>query len=590
MREKFHNKILNWAIFIALIANIVVFSSFSAVLLSSIFNRNTETGEILRVAMTSNPVTMDPVDAWDSVSNDMLNQVLETLLAYDLTDPNLPLVGRLAESWLWLDNTTIEFKLRENVFFHDGSRFTADCVLYTITRINYFGNWSGTLDPETQVMAFPHSLYKFRDGNPIFNDTLSYATDDYNVTLKLNRPYGPVEGLLAYTASSIVHPNSTPADEMLDRAEDLVIGTGPFKLVRYIPTSEIRFARWERYWRTGAFWDQIIYVLYRDYDYNSRGVNANNAMLNGKVDWLGQGLASFMPDFEADSDITVTGNGTNDYINGQVYWYIGFNTEWINQTWRKAICHAFNYTYLVKEILEDTFIKANSLVPPGFPGHNASIVGGTYNIPYARLIMQSMGYGYTDGIPWDVGIQDGENFYPGTNETLWKYASFIPLGGNFSDHHWDFGYKQYNHHIELLIQRFSEDMDLIGIDITPQILSWDPFHRKFNTRHIWFAGWGPDYFEAFVMINPLINPESASNYGKINNTELNILLDQATAEINTLQRCQYYKKLQYLIHDKYYYHMPLYYNKLSFVHAGTLKGFPYNSMSSLYWYPTYRDY
>ena len=88
-----------------MIANIVVFSSFSAVLLSSIFNRNTDTGAILRVARTSNPVTIDPVDTWDSVSNDMLDQVLETLIAYDLTDPDLPLVGCLAESWYWPDDT-----------------------------------------------------------------------------------------------------------------------------------------------------------------------------------------------------------------------------------------------------------------------------------------------------------------------------------------------------------------------------------------------------------------------------------------------------------------------------------------------------
>ncbi|MFW9819539.1 MAG: ABC transporter substrate-binding protein, partial [Candidatus Thorarchaeota archaeon] len=251
---------------IIILAMILVVSGLGNVLLTllAIYEQPPESGEILRVARTNNPVTMDPVDSWDSVSNYMLDQVVETLIAYDLTDPELPLIGRLAESWYWPDNKTIEFKLRENVFFHDGSQLTANCVLHTFARINFFGNWTETLDPNIYTMASPHHLYKFSDGIPIINDTLSYVTGDYNVTLKLNRPYAPIEAILAYTASAIVHPDSTPGDEMLEMGVDLVIGTGPFKLISYIPNSEVRFARWERYWRTGAYWDEIVYDYYLD--------------------------------------------------------------------------------------------------------------------------------------------------------------------------------------------------------------------------------------------------------------------------------------------------------------------------------------
>ncbi|MFW9969002.1 MAG: ABC transporter substrate-binding protein [Candidatus Odinarchaeota archaeon] len=581
MRESRRNKILNWAIIVVIIANIAVFSSFSSILISQISKTQPSMGEVLRVATTANPATMDPIDAWDSVSNNMLDQVVETLIAYDLSDPNLPLVGRLTESWYWPNNKTIVFQLRENVFFHDGSRFTADCVLHTIKRINYFGNWSGTL-PSTETMAFPHSLYKFRDGTPIFNDTLSFTTDDYNVTLVLNRPYTPAEGLLAYTASSILHPDSTPADQMLELGTDLVVGTGPFRLIRYVPNKDIIFARWERYWRTGAYWDQIVYTFYRNAD------EANNAMLNLDVDYLGQGLSSYKQDFIDHPDITVTGDGVHDYIAGSIYCYIGFNTEWINLTWRKAICHAFNYTYLIKDILEGTGVKANSLVPSGFPAHNSSVMGGTYNVPYARQIMQSMGYGYTAGVPWDVGTQVGDDFYPGANETLWHYASFVPPIGNFSGT-WDFSRICGSTFQTKLFLRFAEDMYLIGIKMTPQVCPWDQFLLKPNRRHIWFEGWGPDYFETFDMIDPLVNPASESNYGKINNTEINTILAITQAETDTSQRYEYYKKLQYLIHDKYYYHIPLFYNKVDFVHAKSLKGFPYNCMRILYWYPTYHE-
>ncbi|MFW9969003.1 MAG: ABC transporter substrate-binding protein [Candidatus Odinarchaeota archaeon] len=586
MRDYNEKKTLQLGICIALILNLIVFGSFSFILFRIIPDYQYPFypyGETLKVARTSNPLTMDPVDSWDSASNDMLDQVLETLLAYDLSDPDLPLVGRLAESWYWADNRTIVFQLRENVFFHDGSRFTADCVLYTIKRIGYFGNWSGTL-PSTERMALPHSLYKFRDGTPIFNDTLSFATDDYNVTLVLNRPYSPAEGLLTYTASSIVSNISTPMDKMLDKSSDLVIGTGPFKLIRYIPNQEVRFARWERYWRTGPYWDYIVYVYYPS------AINTNNAMLAGDIDYLGQGIESFKHDFEIYPYITITGDGVHDYINGSTYWYVGFNTEIINQTWRKAMLYALNYTNVIEVLKQNMVYKANSLVPPGFLGHNASGVGGTYNIPKARQIMQSMGFGYTDGVPWDVGAQIGDQFIPGANETLWLTAEFIPMEGTFTDNNFNFHYYP-SYFMTLFMDQFNNDMHLIGIKAA------EPVHRfqwiippSPEELHIFFAGWSPEYIETFNMIEPLVDPESPSNIGKINNTEINALLEITTAELNTSRRHEYYKKLQYLIHDKYYYQMPLFYDKIYYVHASSLKGFPYNFLIDLYFYPTYRGF
>jgi ABC-type transport system substrate-binding protein len=127
-------------------------------------------GEVLKVARTANPVTMDPMNTWDSVSNDILDQVVEPLIATDLSDPTFPLVGRLAESWDFNIGehgkyNNITFYLRENVYFHDGELFTGEDVIHTFERINFFGNATGDLDPATHTMAFPHSLYKF-GGNP----------------------------------------------------------------------------------------------------------------------------------------------------------------------------------------------------------------------------------------------------------------------------------------------------------------------------------------------------------------------------------------------------------------------------------------
>ncbi|MHA1499802.1 MAG: hypothetical protein ACTSRT_19910 [Promethearchaeota archaeon] len=40
----------------------------------------------LKVGTSSGPATIEPVESWDSASNDVLEQVVETLFYYDLTD------------------------------------------------------------------------------------------------------------------------------------------------------------------------------------------------------------------------------------------------------------------------------------------------------------------------------------------------------------------------------------------------------------------------------------------------------------------------------------------------------------------------
>jgi ABC-type transport system substrate-binding protein len=588
MRE-IKRKQLNLAILIGVFVNVIVIGAFGSLLLRVITLERyyfRYWGDNLRVARTSNPMTMDPCDSWDRISTDMLDQVVETLIAYDLTDPELPLVGRLAESWYWADNLTIVFQLRENVIFHDGTRLNGSCVLHTFERINFFGNWTGKLDPALCNMASPHSLYKFADGIPIFNHTLSIIdpNDELNVSLVLNRPFAPAEELLTYTSSAILHPHSTPVNDMLEIGVDLVIGTGPYKLFSYVPNSEIIFLRWERYWRTGTYWENMIYICYRD------AVTANNAILALDIDYLGEGIASLRPDFEADPDITITGDGIHDDINGSNYNYILFKSEWINRTWRKAICHAFNYTYLIRDIKEDMVSRAHSLVPPGFPAYNSSIVGGRYNIPYARQLLQSMGYGYTGGVPWDIGSQIGDVFFPGADEALWTAAEFIPNLGNFTNNEWRFKHRQGSYFMELLIQRFTEDMEIIGIKVTPVVWTWGPIPDWLYERvHLYFYERNPKYFSTFNKIDSLINPEFSPDVHKVDNTEINNLLADCLTETDILQRYHYYEKLQYLIHDKYYYHMPLFYDKIHFVHSETLRGFPYNPMQMLYFYPTYRD-
>jgi len=57
---------------------------------------------------SSGPATLELTDSWDSASNDVLEQVVETLFFYDLSDLDLPRINLLAYSAWWVDIDTVQ--------------------------------------------------------------------------------------------------------------------------------------------------------------------------------------------------------------------------------------------------------------------------------------------------------------------------------------------------------------------------------------------------------------------------------------------------------------------------------------------------
>jgi peptide/nickel transport system substrate-binding protein len=58
-------------------------------------------------------------------------QIVETLVG---VNADMSLTPKLALSWSQIDDLTWEFKLRDDVYFHDGSKMTADDVAFSLER------------------------------------------------------------------------------------------------------------------------------------------------------------------------------------------------------------------------------------------------------------------------------------------------------------------------------------------------------------------------------------------------------------------------------------------------------------------------
>ncbi|MFS8524383.1 MAG: ABC transporter substrate-binding protein [Limnochordales bacterium] len=86
----------------------------------------------LMVGLAADPESMDPYFVYHPSGFAVMEALFDSLVmaGWDGT-----LVPHLAESWAVLDATTIEFKLREGVTFHNGEPFDAAAVQFSIERV-----------------------------------------------------------------------------------------------------------------------------------------------------------------------------------------------------------------------------------------------------------------------------------------------------------------------------------------------------------------------------------------------------------------------------------------------------------------------
>lgn len=193
--------------------------------------------DTLVLATWEDLATMDPQSS-NRASNWMVQRNIFDKLVEELPDGTVE--PRLAKSWEFIDDTTLRFKLRDDVKFHDGTPFTADDVLFTIKR--------------GLANSISASTFKF------FDIDNSKALDAHTVELKLKTPYAAVFNTLAGGRGSIVSKQAVEKMGDNDFARHPV-GTGPYKLAEWVSGTEIRLVRNEDYWGDKAITKNVVFKI-----------------------------------------------------------------------------------------------------------------------------------------------------------------------------------------------------------------------------------------------------------------------------------------------------------------------------------------
>lgn len=218
--------------------------------------------------------TLDPAAAYDTVGTMRLLNLYEPLIFFDggATDQFIPLlatqVPTLENGGISEDGTRYTFPIREGVRFHQGGTLTAEDVAYSFKR-NMIADPDG--GPMWMLLEALTGRGSTRDGDGnlvpgIFEKIDEAVTASGNtVTFHLPRPYPPLLGILAYSASVILdkewaiengcwdgdianaaeYNNPAPGAEPLQRIAN---GTGAYRLQLWEPSRQFVFQRFDGYW------------------------------------------------------------------------------------------------------------------------------------------------------------------------------------------------------------------------------------------------------------------------------------------------------------------------------------------------------
>jgi len=186
--------------------------------------------DVIIVGLASAPETLDPADHRSRQSETVIRNMFDGLVTRDTTSG---VHLELAEELNWLDDKTLEVKLRQGVKFHDGVEMTADDVVFTFERIigeNMIEYPEPHTSPRKGLIAPLESIEK---------------TGDYTAVMHFSAVW-PV------AMQMLVHQQIVPKHYLEQVGTkgfvEHPIGTGPFKFVSAEGLEEIVMERFDDYY------------------------------------------------------------------------------------------------------------------------------------------------------------------------------------------------------------------------------------------------------------------------------------------------------------------------------------------------------
>jgi ABC-type transport system substrate-binding protein len=235
--------------FVAMIIALVV--SGNAVYAGGEADGGAAVGKTVVIGMDQEPETLDASTNTLHLVRWCTDPIFGRLVWLDETGTEI--IPAIAESWTFVKDTEIEFKLRDDVVFHNGRPLVAEDVVYCLDvqrDKDYGGVRYSSFAPYVESIDAP---------------------DDYTVVVNLKSPYPAI--------LSIIVQLPIFAPETVDTIATAPVGCGPFKFVSWDKNQTLKMEAFEDYYEEGVpSYQNLTYNFYAEYN------TCLTAYMSGEVD------------------------------------------------------------------------------------------------------------------------------------------------------------------------------------------------------------------------------------------------------------------------------------------------------------------
>lgn len=313
--------------------------------------------DLLAVDFIAEPSSLDPHVQWNTDSFNVYRNIFDNLLT---RDDKGEIVPQIATEWKYFSDAEIEFKIRDDVKFHDGTPLTAKDVAFSIKRI---------IDP---AFASPQ-VGQFNQ----ISDAV--AKDDTTVVVTTKGPY-PV--LLAQLTKLSIVPEHVVEKLSKDEFNIKPVGSGPYKLENWNRGVEVLLARNDDYWGKKGEFPKVAFRAVPDGSTRIANLQAGTADLASNLD---NDLAA---------QLEASGQGKVLRVRGERIAFFSLN---INKAplddprIRLAIAHAIDKHGIVEGILGGYDAPIDELTSPVSFGFVEGIKAPEYNPEKAKELVAEVG-------------------------------------------------------------------------------------------------------------------------------------------------------------------------------------------------------
>lgn len=330
----------------------------------------------LRLGLAAEVTSMDPHWSNSGPNNALLLHIFEPLVFLDRNGRYAP---GLALSWRLLDPYRWEIRLRPGVKWHDGTPLTAEDVQASLARPEQLANSPGSFTSYTKSIAridildplTLHIQLKIADYASLPNDLNSVA-------------------IIPKRMASL-----SPRDFDQGRA---MVGTGPFRFIRYARGQEIVLVQNPDYWGGAPLWERVQFRML------SNNGARTAALLAGDVDAIESVPNADMARIRLDPKLRVA----QQVSWRTLFWHMDqarpsspFVTDKTGQPLarnpfqdrrvREALSLAIRRDAIISHILEGQGLPASALVAPqifGHPGQQTPV----FDPARSRQLLAEAGY------------------------------------------------------------------------------------------------------------------------------------------------------------------------------------------------------